>query len=377
MKNNLEKIKGNQGLIANGINAILNALPFNDEKSKNAFIEETLAYIRDNNLEKKLEQSDFYKQSFVESVKALAMMNMRLGKHAWLIPFDRKAGKGKDRFAISIKRSGISHFLNLFTTVEIKNIKYGTVFKGDEFSYNSGTEEVEHSYDPLAAGRNSWENIKGAYAIVDYVDGVRKVEILTKEELEQRKSVGASKGGTYDQYPKIMAENKVSKRLISACELRMNLNKTIMPSAIDDKVVDSVDSTGHVKATYDKELIVEAHLAKTKPSIVKTKKPIAKTIMHNETSDLISSPQVQTLLELIKQKGKDPHNILQMLGLKSIFAITENVLVKINKKLNDLPDIVVEPEKPKPTFEPLEKVIDSKKENKDSYLDVDFDKVEL
>ncbi len=308
------------------ISLVANAIPENAMKDQQALVEEALYYA--NKIEKKVLKREMLtseKSSFVESTKAAALMNLRLGKHIDLIPF-------KGTFAITLKEEGITHYLNTFTTHPIKDISTEVVFQGDKFSYNSTTKEITHIYNPLANGRNKWENIIGAYAILEYEDGVKKVEILTKEELNARKDVGASKNSVYSQWPKLMGRAKVSKMLLKAAKFRLNLNKNIAPDRVDDMVVEKITvdkKTGvaNIDAKYEKreEEVIEVKANETKAKVIPK----------------ISIPQQVELMNLIVLKGKEKDKLLKLCKVKSFDEISISTFEAIKKRLNKEPDVPV------------------------------------
>ncbi len=308
------------------ISLVANAIPENAMKDQQALVEEALYYA--NKIEKKVLKRDMSiseKSSFVESTKAAALMNLRLGKHIDLLPF-------KGTFAITLKEEGITHYLNTFTTHPIKDISTEVVFQGDKFSYNSTTKEITHIYNPLANGRNEWENIIGAYAILEYEDGVKKVEILTKEELNARKDVGASKNSVYYQWPKLMGRAKVSKMLLKAAKFRLNLNKNITPDRVDDMVIEKITvdkKTGvaNIDAKYEKR---EEEVKQEKVIEVKAK-----------VIPKISIPQQVELMNLIDLKGKDKDKLLKLCKVESVDEISVPTFESIKNRLNTEPDVVV------------------------------------
>ncbi len=205
--------------ISKEISLVENAIPKNALNERTALVEEAVYYAA--KIEKKVLKRDMTiseKSSFVESLKAGALMNLRMGKHIDLIPF-------KGTFAMTFKEEGITHYINTFTTHPIKEIITEVVFKNDKFSYDSKTKEITHQFDPFENGRNKWGNIKGAYAVIEYEDGVKKVEFLSKEELEDRKNAGASQNSVYNKWPRLMGRAKVSKMLLKAAKFRLNLNE--------------------------------------------------------------------------------------------------------------------------------------------------------
>ncbi len=342
--------------ISKEISLVENAIPKNAFNERTALVEEAVYYAA--KIEKKVlkrEMSISEKSSFVESLKAGALMNLRMGKHIDLIPF-------KGTFAMTFKEEGITHYINTFTTHPIKEIITEVVFKNDKFSYDSKTKEITHQFDPFENGRNKWVNIKGAYAIIEYEDGVKKVEFLSKEELEDRKNAGASQNSVYNKWPRLMGRAKVSKMLLKAAKFRLNLNKNITPDRVDDMIVEKVivdKKTGvaNIDAKYEKR----EETSKQEKVIEVKAKVIPK----------ISISQQVELINLINSKGKDSKVILKLCKVTSVDEISVPTFEAIKKRLNAEPDIVVKKE----TNEETGEIITVKEEaDKD---DMDWNEIEF
>jgi recombination protein RecT len=132
----------------------------------------------------KLAESD--PVSFIGCVLSLAQVGLEPNtplQHAWLIPRNNKRRGGIETtiligyqgFAELARRSGM--VLGLYSHV---------VFQGDHFRWSLGTEpKIEH--EPVAPGRSDPKQVTHAYAVARIRDAEPMFEVLTLEQIAERR----------------------------------------------------------------------------------------------------------------------------------------------------------------------------------------------
>ena len=105
----------------------------------------------------------------------------------------------------------------------VRDVPANVVFEGDEFEYGVDPKtgyQFLIVHKPKPDGRDM-DKLKGAYAIVNYLDGRQNLEYMTMDEIRQAWNQGANKGNSpaHKKFPQEMAKKTVIQR---ACKEPIN-----------------------------------------------------------------------------------------------------------------------------------------------------------
>lgn len=100
----------------------------------------------------------------------------------------------------------------------VKSVAANVVYEGDEFAWDNNPETLEKKVTKHTQSLDSLEkaNIKGAYAIVEYVDGKRKTEVMSWGQIQKSWQQGPTKGQSpaHKNFPDQMAMKTVINRAL-------------------------------------------------------------------------------------------------------------------------------------------------------------------
>lgn len=133
----------------------------------------------------------------------------------------------------------------------LKDIKANAIFEGDEFVFEVDTETgrrklVKHAQSLENYGSG---NVKGAYAVLEFTDGTRDIEIMNMKQIQAAWNQGGSKGnsGAHKNFPDQMACKTVINR---ACKL-------IIRSSDDSALIEQNDEERAPASEAVKQTIAE------------------------------------------------------------------------------------------------------------------------
>ncbi len=147
--------------------------------------------------------------SFMGSLVQAAQLGLDIGSglgHAYLIPFqNNKTGKKDCQLIIGyrglidlVRRSGL-----------VRRLSAHVVFAGDTFDYSFGTDEfIKH----VPSGETSFAKITHAYAIAEFKDGARQMEVMQRQEIDAIRDRGR-KNRVWDTDYGEMARKTVIRRI--------------------------------------------------------------------------------------------------------------------------------------------------------------------
>lgn len=184
------------------------------------------------------------KMQMLYGVLKEAMVGLEAGTDYDIIAY---AGKP----VIQRKDTGWYKVLDLVKPAQIVRINSNIVQKGDEFSFNPVTEELNHNM--IGERTNKYEDIIGSYAYVKFANGFEKTIYLSKAELDAIKNTSPSSKSEYSpwqKFPTKMVNTKTLKELakrlfvIFGGKLTSNIANAINS---DEQVVDYVDNRGNLR----------------------------------------------------------------------------------------------------------------------------------
>jgi recombination protein RecT len=133
----------------------------------------------------------------------------------------------------------------------VKSVSGAAIFDGDEFEYLIDPETLERkivkhvqTIDSLGS-----QKVKGAYAVILYNDGKRKIEIMAMPQIQKAWEQGATKGNSpaHKNFPDQMAIKTVINRA-----LKIDVNSSDDAAFMeDDETVQTID----VKAAHVQQMI--------------------------------------------------------------------------------------------------------------------------
>lgn len=154
-------------------------------------------------------------QSIVEGVISAMKLDLELGHDCYLVPFkDKKTGRKIATFI-----TGPQGLIKLmFRSGFVKSVTARTVLRGDDFSYQLGTDEfIRHHRGPTRPIRPAdvWREIVAAYCIIETSTGGRGIEVLERGDLEYYRSLspsGQSEFGLWGKFPAEACRKTVLKQ---------------------------------------------------------------------------------------------------------------------------------------------------------------------
>lgn len=172
--------------------------------------------------------------SFMSCLVQSAQLGLEIGSglgHAYMIPFhNNKSGKSDATLVIGyrglldlIRRSGL-----------VKSVSAHVVYLGDIFDFQFGSDEfIKHK----PQGDSNPTNITHAYAIAEFKDGARQLEVMTRSEIDRVRD-GGRKNPVWDKHYGEMARKTALRRLSKYMPLSPELADAITVDARSDEILE-------------------------------------------------------------------------------------------------------------------------------------------
>jgi len=175
----------------------------------------------------------------------------------------------------------------------VKEVNPVTIYADDVFEYEV---DVETGRKKVIKHEQKLQNIQpdkivGAYAIVNYVDGSKDVEIMTMQQIRQSWQQGGSKGNSpaHRNFPDQMAEKTVINRSLKI-EVGSSDDSATIPNQIEKTIQENANTTplgfSNPPSTPAKEPIEEAQIVKEDP----ISEPQKSALQPNELFDKNAAP---------------------------------------------------------------------------------------
>lgn len=146
---------------------------------------------------------------------------------------------------LQLQRSYFGTMAVLLQQKNIKKIRAEVIYEGDDFEI-----EIVDGEKKFKKHETSWENqdndIKGAYCIIEDMDGNTNLTVMTKKEIDKAWSKTKTGGATQKEFPQEMAKKTVINR---AAKFFINISddSDILADSINKTTADEYDNDRQVK----------------------------------------------------------------------------------------------------------------------------------
>ena len=140
---------------------------------------------------------------------------------------------------LQLQRSYFGTMAVLLQQKNIKKIRAEVIYEGDDFEI-----EIVDGEKKFKKHETSWENqdndIKGAYCIIEDMDGNTNLTVMTKKEIDKAWSKTKTGGATQKEFPQEMAKKTVINR---AAKFFINISddSDILADSINKTTADEYD----------------------------------------------------------------------------------------------------------------------------------------
>lgn len=209
-----------------------------------------------NSKNKLMELTPQNKMKMLYGVLKEAMVGCEAGTDFDIVPF-----KGEP--TIIRNKNGWFKIIDLIKPAEIIRFTTNVIIKGDEYTFDPVTEELEHSMIPERSQK--YEDVVGTYAYIRFKNGFEKTVFMSKSDLDLIKDISPSGKSEYSPWNSNslkMVQTKVTKELAKGLfTLFSGRVNSIIANAIenDENVVTNINEKGYITIsdkTYGKKEII-------------------------------------------------------------------------------------------------------------------------